>query len=416
MCSYIVKRLLYSILIILGVILLTFFLFRVAAGDPTSILLGKNPSPQEVESLKNKLQINLPLVYGSWIKTEMFNNKNISKKLNSFSYKQMFKNSEYNVKTVFTFKGELNISGKLYYSDNKREASFIIKNPQNDIVFTTNNPETSIYSIKFYRQNSFFLNSQLLATLKEIISFKSEYPFISVLNFGKSFMTGEPVTKILINGAGPSLLLMIPIFLGEIFIGIIFALISTIWKDSIIDKFLTLFSIIGMSVSYLVFIILGQWYFAYYFNWFPVWGYGEVRHFYLPVIIGIVTGLGGGVRFYKTIFVNELDQDYLRTALAKGCSSFAIYAKHLLRNAILPIITRSATSIPFLFTGSLLLEKFFGIPGLGYIGIAALENADLQIIKALVIITAFLFIIINLLVDISYAVVDPRITIYSKEK
>jgi peptide/nickel transport system permease protein len=164
-----------------------------------------------------------------------------------------------------------------------------------------------------------------------------------------------------------------------------------------------------MSISYLVFIIFGQWYLGYYFNWFPVWGWGDLQHLALPVIIGVISGLGGGVRFYRTVFINELNREYLRTAQAKGCSSISIYTKHLLRNAMIPIITRAATVLPFLFTGSLLLETFFGIPGLGYIGVNALMNSDLQMIKALVIVGAFLFVFINLLTDIAYAWADPRI-------
>ncbi len=414
MIKYILKRLGYSVLIIIGVMLLTFFLFKVAAGDPTSVLLGKNPSAKEVESLRNELQSNLPMICGNWIETEMFDCENSSELDSELIFKQNFKDVLYNVRAEITFSGELKHNNKSYFSIAPKEIFITLHNPQTDLRICKNS-DTKIKSIKFYRKNSSFWNSQLLSTVKEVVSLKSKFPFISFFNFGKSFMTGEKVSKILINGAGPSLMLMIPIFFGEIFIGIIFALISTIYKDSLIDKFLTLFSIIGMSVSYLVFIILGQWYLGYYFNFFPVWGYGELRHLILPIIIGIVTGVGGGVRFYKTIFVNELNQDYLRTALAKGCSKFAIYAKHLLRNAMLPIITRAAISLPFLFTGSLLLEKFFGIPGLGYIGIAALENADLQIIKALVVITAFLFVFVNLLVDITYALVDPRICIDNKE-
>jgi peptide/nickel transport system permease protein len=119
--------------------------------------------------------------------------------------------------------------------------------------------------------------------------------------------------------------------------------------------------------------------------------------------------LGGGVRFYRTIFVNELKKEYLRTAEAKGCSKYKIYFYHLLRNAAVPLITRASTMLPFLFTGSLLLESFFGIPGLGYAGINALKNSDLQMVKALVILTAILFVIMNMVSDIMYAWADPRV-------
>ncbi|MPN45718.1 Glutathione transport system permease protein GsiC [bioreactor metagenome] len=126
-------------------------------------------------------------------------------------------------------------------------------------------------------------------------------------------------------------------------------------------------------------------------------------------MIGILCGLGGGVRFYRSVFVNELGKEYLRTARAKGCAPASIYGKHLLRNAMIPIITRAGSVLPFLFTGSLLLESFFGIPGLGYAGLDALYNGDLQLLKALVVVSALLFVVINLATDIAYAWVDPRI-------
>jgi len=164
-----------------------------------------------------------------------------------------------------------------------------------------------------------------------------------------------------------------------------------------------------MSVSYLVFIIAGQWFLAYRWNLFPVWGYGSWRHLALPILVGIASGLGGGVRFYRTVFVNELNREYLRTALAKGCTPLRLYGRHLLRNALIPIITRASATLPFLFTGSLLLESYFGIPGLGFLGYNALMNADLQTVKALVVVTAALFILMNLAADIAYAWADPRV-------
>jgi peptide/nickel transport system permease protein len=164
-----------------------------------------------------------------------------------------------------------------------------------------------------------------------------------------------------------------------------------------------------MSISYLALIIFGQWFLAYYLNWFPVWGWGDVRYLLLPVAIGILSGTGGGVRFYRTVFLDEMNREYLRTATAKGLPPVKVYFKHLLKNALIPVITRASTVLPFLFTGSLLLETFFGIPGLGYEGVNALNDADLQMLKALVILSAFLFVGINLLTDLAYAWADPRI-------
>jgi peptide/nickel transport system permease protein len=194
---------------------------------------------------------------------------------------------------------------------------------------------------------------------------------------------------------------MIPIFIGELFCGVSLALIATAFRNRWPDKLILLASIAGMSVSYVVLLILGQWFLGYYFNWFPVWGYGSLKYLALPVLVGVVSGLGGGVRFYRTIFIDELGREYLRTAEAKGCGPTRIYFHHLLRNAAVPLITRVSAILPFLFTGSLLLESFFGVPGLGYAGINALRNSDLQMIKALVILTAVIFVAMNLLADLA---------------
>ena len=128
-------------------------------------------------------------------------------------------------------------------------------------------------------------------------------------------------------------------------------------------------------------------------------------------VIGIVSGTGSGVRFYRTVFLDEIRREYIRTAAAKGATPMRVYGIHLLRNALVPIITRASTVLPFLFTGSLLLESFFGIPGLGYEGVNALNSSDLSMLKALVLLGAILFIVINLITDVAYAWVDPRVRV-----
>ena len=166
-----------------------------------------------------------------------------------------------------------------------------------------------------------------------------------------------------------------------------------------------------MSVSYVVVIIMGQWFLGYRFGLFPLWGFESPANLLLPVTVGIVSGIGANVRFYRTVFVDELGKEYLRTAAAKGVSPLKLYGVHLLRNAALQIMTRAGSTLPFIFTGSLLLESFFGIPGLGYAGIEALYNSDIALLKALVVLSALLFVGINLLCDLAYAWADPRVRV-----
>jgi peptide/nickel transport system permease protein len=164
-----------------------------------------------------------------------------------------------------------------------------------------------------------------------------------------------------------------------------------------------------MSINYLIYIVAGQYFMAYKWGWFPVWGYESARYLILPVIIGVVSGLGSNIRFYRTIMLDEMYKDYVRTALAKGVSKPRVLFVHVLKNAMIPIITNVVIAIPFLYTGSLLLENFFGIPGLGYLGINAILSSDVDVVRALVLIGALLFVVANLLTDICYAAADPRV-------
>jgi peptide/nickel transport system permease protein len=413
MLNYIIKRFLYSILIIAGVVLLTFGLFRVAAGDPAAAVLGKNPSPREVEDLRSDLGADLPLIYGNWRKTEAFSSADFSSTNKSLGIK-ISPSAHFANGSLFLnggnieFKRNFNIDHPLQCRINGKTWKKEIDIPPSQKTLIISN-ESEIVSVEFFRKQKSPFNSQLVRSVQEIISFTSTFPFVSFLNFGRTIVTREPIRHILWRGVGPSLCLMIPIFLGEIIIGICLALVATAYKGRWPDRALMLLSISTMSISYLVFIILGQWFLAYSLNWFPVWGWGSLINLSLPLIIGIASGLGGSVRFYRTVFVNELNREYLRTAAAKGCSPFAVYSKHLLRNSAIPIITHATAALPFLFTGSLLLETFFGIPGLGYLGIEALNNSDLQLLKALVIISAILFVTMNTVADIAYAWADPRI-------
>ncbi|MFA6103901.1 MAG: ABC transporter permease [Victivallaceae bacterium] len=435
MFNYIIRRIIYSGLVIMGVLLLTFVLFRLAAGDPAAAVLGKNPSPREVEDLRQELGADRPLVFGYWRQSEVFTSASFAEKRlmpgmevsgnpvfeNGFmrldsgiiGLKRNFPSDKLEVQGKIVFRGEFAVNGRTFNAADWREIEFPVAASQEKVLIAAGKVPLEVKEVEFYRRQASPLDSQLAAALGEICSFRSEFPYVSFFNFGKTLMTREPIREILWRGVGPSMALMLPIFFGELLLGIILALISTAFKGMLFDRMIVLFSIAGMSISYLVFIIFGQWYLGYYFNLFPVWGWGEFRHLALPVIIGILSGLGGGVRFYRTVFVNELNKEYLRTAAAKGCSPAVIYGRHLLRNASIPIITRASAALPFLFTGSLLLEAFFGIPGLGYAGIDALNNSDLQLLKALVLISALLFVVINLMTDIAYAWADPRIRLKS---
>ncbi len=399
MLNFIIRRTIYSVLILLGVVLLTFLLFNVAAGDPAAVALGKNARPYEIESLRKELGADLPLLFGLRCKTEAVPGYIQGKPLTP---------------GVSINKATLELTPNfpeehllMVITDTKGRTHKQKVTPDTPLRFDKNTTQ----QIEFFRLQSNPFNSRFLRTLGEIIHLQSKFPYVKILDFGKTITTREPISAILCRGVWPSLCLMIPIFLGEMAVGIVLALLATAFKDTWIDRGLVLLSVAGISISYLVVIIFAQWFLGYYYQLFPVWGWEGWRSLGLPVLVGITCGVGGNVRFYRTVFSNELRKEYLRTATSKGASPLRIYVRHLLRNATIQIVTRASTTLPFLFTGSLLLESFFGIPGLGFAGIDALYNSDLQLLKALVVTSALLFVIINLLADLAYAWADPRIRI-----
>ena len=418
MLSYILRRIGYSVLILFGVLIVTFLLFRVAAGDPAAAVLGKNPSPEEVEQMREKLGSDKPLFWGRW-KTSLIYQDADFRTGRTFPHVERSESGERirfqrNFLPVNGSRVRIELEGaaaELYGAGGEklRESEpgvwILEEAPEHLEVFV---PSGEAVSVRFFRPTRHLFDSQAVASLTEVVHFQSEFPYVSFFDFGETLQTRESIRGKLWRGMWPSLFLMIPIFFGELLCGIVLAMLSCVWHGRWPDRVIMIISVAGMSISYLALIIFGQWFFGYWLDLFPVWGWGSPRFLILPIIIGIVSGTGGGARFYRTVFLDEAGREYLRTAKAKGLSPFKVYFVHMLRNALVPIITRASTILPFLFTGSLLLESFFGIPGLGYEGINALNDSDLQMLKALVILGAILFVVINLLTDVAYAWVDPR--------
>jgi peptide/nickel transport system permease protein len=168
-----------------------------------------------------------------------------------------------------------------------------------------------------------------------------------------------------------------------------------------------------MSVSGLFYIIGGQYLISKLWNLVPISGYGEGlsawQFLVLPVVIGIIAGVGASARWYRTIFLEEINRDYVRTARAKGLSELRVLFRHVLHNALIPILTGAVVAIPLLFLGSLITESFFAIPGLGSYTIDAINNQDFSVVRAMVFLGSVLYIIGLILTDISYTIADPRV-------
>ena len=265
------------------------------------------------------------------------------------------------------------------------------------------------------------------ATAESIAAFNHKYGYDKPLvlstdsqfvNFVKGLATGdlgyslemkEPVVETLKRGLGPSLSLTIPILIGGSVIALMLAMLSAACRGGMTDKAILIGSTVLMSVNYVVWVLLGQFLFSFKLGAFPVWGYEGWTYLALPVFIGIFSSLGTDIRFFRTAILDEIYKPYVLTARSKGLSGAAVLTRHVLPNALIPIVTYISLSIPWLFTGSLLLESFFGIPGLGSVSINAIHSADMAVVRAVVVLGALLYQFVNLATDLLYAFLDPRV-------
>ena len=233
-----------------------------------------------------------------------------------------------------------------------------------------------------------------------------------VFEFGKSD-EGRMIGSDISERMWPSLALALPTFIIGITENIVFALFIVMFRASVFDTAAMVFCVALMSVSGVFYIFFGQYFFAKLWHLVPISGYlsgaDAIRFLILPVIIGVISGIGGGTRLYRTLFLEEASKDYVRTARAKGVSESAVLFRHILPNGMIPILTSVVVVIPSLFMGSLLMESFFGIPGLGSYTLNAIQAQDFAIVRSMVFLGSVLYIIGLILTDISYTLVDPRV-------
>ena len=211
----------------------------------------------------------------------------------------------------------------------------------------------------------------------------------------------------------PSLAIALPVFLLGLIVYITFALVMAFFRATYVDFWGVVLCVALMSISSLFYIIGGQFLISKLWHLVPISGYSSGldtgKFLVLPVIIGIISGAGASTRWYRTIFLEEMSKDYVRTARAKGLPESIVLFRHVLRNAMIPILTGAVVVIPLLFLGSLIAESFFGIPGLGSYTIDAISSQDFAVVRAMVFLGSLLYIVGLILTDISYTLVDPRI-------
>lgn len=308
--SYIIKRLLYIIPVILGVCLIVFLLFNVISEDPAAVYLGPHASAEQIAELQEQWGLNLP-----W-------------------YEQYFEV----VKSAFT------------------------------------------------------------------------------LDFGKSRSSNQVIIELIKARAVPSMMISVPAFFLSTILSVLLAMVTAHYRGKGVDYVVRIVCIAMMSVSSLTYILFFQWYLGFELDLFYIDGFESDQGFFanvpyiiLPVLIWIILSLGPDIRFFRTIFLDEIYQDYVRTARSKGLSEKKVLLKHVLANSMIPILTYTIIQLPFLLIGSLLLEQFFSIPGLGDLMITAVFESDFPVIRAMTILSAMAYLIFTIVQDVMYVWVDPRV-------
>lgn len=269
------------------------------------------------------------------------------------------------------------------------------------------------WKIKMGYDKPLFINQQD-SGIKKITNtlFFTKSAELFTFHFGQSDQ-GRDITHDIYERMWPSLALAIPTLFVGLFINITYALLIALFRGTFFDHFSMIVCVIMMSVSGLFYIIIGQFLLGKLLNLVPISGYHSgwqaIKFLILPVIVGTISGIGAGTRWYRTIFLEEINRDYIRTARAKGLSELSVLFKHVLKNALIPILTGIVVIIPTLFMGSLIMESFFGIPGLGSYTIDAIAQQDFDIVRVMVFLGTVFYIIGLILTDISYTMVDPRV-------
>jgi peptide/nickel transport system permease protein len=410
MTRYVLRRLLQMIPTLFGVILITFVLFNVVGGSPALIKLGKNAEPKALEEFDEQRGFDKPLIFGWRVKTRALADHDLSRSAGPWAAAtnleraaglKVVRGETYRIPLAFPLREDARYEWTVEFTtpDGAPGRARLAHDESVWARLVGDRPYVLVTRMDLRRLVENPFDSQLWFFLRQLARF----------DLGVSSSQNLPVSQILRDGIAPTLCLTIPVLLLEVSLSVVLALLCAFYRGRAVDRAMVFGSTLLMSVNYLVWIVGGQYFLAYTRGWFPVWGFASWGYLLLPVAIGVFSGLGAEVRFYRSIMLDEMYKDYVRTAFAKGAGKGRVLFGHVLRNALIPIITNVILSVPFLYTGSLLLESFFGIPGLGYLGVNAINDSDADVIRAIVVIGSILYLMANLIADLLYALVDPRV-------
>jgi peptide/nickel transport system permease protein len=240
---------------------------------------------------------------------------------------------------------------------------------------------------------------------------------IVTFDWGRSWATNESVANLFATRLPATLTVMVPILILDTLLAIPLAMLVAYWRGSLTDRTIMVVTTVALSISFLVYVIVGQYFFAFQLGWFPVQGWTDsvatnlLVYTPLPVLLAVAVGLAPQTRLYRTFFLDEIGQDYVRTARAKGLAERRVLLVHVMRNALIPILTNVAVALPGIFVGSFLIEVFFSIPGLGREVLLAVNRSDYPVIQAVTIYLAVITMVVNLATDVLYKLVDPRVVL-----
>jgi len=410
---YIIRRLLEVIPTTAGVLLLTFALFHVVGGSPAEVVLGKNATPEALALFDAKYGYDTPLLAGNWSASRVLApgatvapdgalplafppGAGVWRLTGSASERWDVTVHVVRRHSATGARETAQVAATGGYGP-AWEARLTI--PAGAVAEAITVEGAAGASVRLARRTAHVFDSQLVHFLAGLIRG----------DLGESSDLGRPVGAVLRDGVGPSLALTVPILVGGALLAILFGLWCAFVRGGAADRSVLAVSTLLMSVNYVIWVLAGQFVLAYKLRLFPIWGFEHWTYLALPVLIGIASGLGRDIRFCRTAILDEVDKPYVRTAIAKGLTTQRVMFRHVLRNSLIPIVTYMSLSVPFLFTGSLLLESFFGIPGLGSASLNAVHSSDMAVVRAVVVIGALLYQGVNVLADLSYAWLDPRV-------
>lgn len=433
MTAYVIRRILYAVPILIGVNLVTFvlFFFVNTPDDMARAHLGvKRVTEEQIASWKRERGYQFPYFYNDgWSETEVrqVSGEEVSLRLPAR------RRGEYRLRVEIPRpeKGTLEVeittdeTARLLLPGGAFEGRIRIdlaEGGEEAVFFRLESIEGEYHALDFAFRPSkaaplavarlhFREDLSLLEGLTETIFWKKSVRLL-FFQFGVSD-DGRNIGEEIRKRIKPSLAVTIPIFLIGLFVNITVAGILAFYRGTYLDFWGVVTCVVMMSISILFYVIGGQWFLGKTLRLVPVSGYDTglyaAKFVLLPVVIGIIGGVGNGVRWYRTIYLEEMGKDYVRTARAKGLPESVVLYKHTLKNAMIPILTGVVVTIPFLFIGSLVLESFFAIPGMGSFTLEAIQRQDFAIVQAMVFLGSVLYIVGLIMTDISYTLVDPRI-------